>query len=952
MRNNMKALSFLLILTFVSPGSAAGNKNTSELHRELLISSVESKAMAELERLLKKNRGTALEPELHVRKANLFLRKAKSSRFFEYKKEDLGGKQLVPGRFLKTSAAQWMREAAGLFDFIEKRFPNFYDLDAVLFQNGFTRQQLEDSSGAERKYLTLIAKFPRSDYLPEAHLALGEIFYDRRKFAEAIAHYEKVLGFADARIHSMALYKLAWSHYNRQDAGAALSRLEELLSWEKNSEPESGRLLTREALGDMALFFSESRSAGEAYAYFRRHAGEDCVRYLLKLGKLYRHHGRKKNAETVLVAAIQREKMTGWLAETFAELIAMYKESSEHENGFDYLRMFGERCVPSEDAAADECEKILMPLSLKVAIEWHDRWKKRPTENGEVPRYADAAYEIYLSRKGESPEKEKIRYQRAELVFALRDYRKAGRLYAEVAEKATDLSLLHDAPYAALVSLEKAVGDGKWSERDEAEFRRLTKLYARHNPRGKYRFDLLYKQAHISLGRGETESALSAFKILGDEKIDNEKVKLAQESYLDLLSELKRHGHVKTAAYEWLGGEKDPMRKKKLLAIHIEAKFAELQAEENSGDPFEVVRGYKNFARDHADHPLAEKAWWNAVVLLRKKSDFFAAAEMAAELPDRFQKSGLVIESISLAGRLYEEMGELEKTAKTLETLASMKKGKEGADGLFLAAEFHRLSGGWRNALGIYEKLLADPARQTDIFPRLLALPAIDEDVKKKKTAWLTRMRSHPSARIQAMAELEQAKTELEREDWGAAFRSAATVVGKSGVSAEEWAEARAIQARILAREYRQQSIKTTQIERIALVLSIKTEKLKKAQSAYDDVVKKARPELAAEALYEVGVLYQDYVQSLKDYPYPAGLKEEDRIALQKEFDALTLPLEDKAVETLDGARQLVEKFDIYSAVHRRIRRELRRLNFQPELPAVEMREPAILVPHWEPGVG
>src|SRR5688572_7939191 len=55
---------------------------------EVLISKNEAKAMAQLNKLLKKYKRSPLEPGLLYRKAELYVRQAKSARFFEFSRKD------------------------------------------------------------------------------------------------------------------------------------------------------------------------------------------------------------------------------------------------------------------------------------------------------------------------------------------------------------------------------------------------------------------------------------------------------------------------------------------------------------------------------------------------------------------------------------------------------------------------------------------------------------------------------------------------------------------------------------------------------------------------------------------------------------------------------------------------------------------------------------------------
>ena len=66
----------------LTPGDEKGNE-IKALKTELLVTRSETKALSELERLAKKHSGTRLEPEVKLRLAEMYMRRARTYRFFE-----------------------------------------------------------------------------------------------------------------------------------------------------------------------------------------------------------------------------------------------------------------------------------------------------------------------------------------------------------------------------------------------------------------------------------------------------------------------------------------------------------------------------------------------------------------------------------------------------------------------------------------------------------------------------------------------------------------------------------------------------------------------------------------------------------------------------------------------------------------------------------------------------
>src|SRR5690606_17478427 len=139
---------------------------------EVLISKNEAQAMQQLNKLLTKYRGTPLEPGLLYRKAELYVRQSKSARFFEFTKDDKKMLSMIPPAMKSASSVGKVKQAVDIYEQIERRYPNYSELDSVLFNNAFLRQTLNQAAQAEKIFRSLLKRFPESVLIPDTHLAL------------------------------------------------------------------------------------------------------------------------------------------------------------------------------------------------------------------------------------------------------------------------------------------------------------------------------------------------------------------------------------------------------------------------------------------------------------------------------------------------------------------------------------------------------------------------------------------------------------------------------------------------------------------------------------------------------------------------------------------------------------------------------------------------------------
>jgi hypothetical protein len=122
-------------------GDEEGNE-LKALKAELLINQTDQKALAQLNKLIKKYKGSGLEPSLYFRLAELYIRRAKSATFFEVHRDDSNAARFGPKVAKSESSRAWILKAISTYDLIESKYVQFSDMDLVLFNNAFARQSL------------------------------------------------------------------------------------------------------------------------------------------------------------------------------------------------------------------------------------------------------------------------------------------------------------------------------------------------------------------------------------------------------------------------------------------------------------------------------------------------------------------------------------------------------------------------------------------------------------------------------------------------------------------------------------------------------------------------------------------------------------------------------------------------------------------------------------------
>lgn len=956
-------------------GDESGNE-IKALKTELLVTSSEKKALAQLLRLEQKYAGSRMEPEILFRLAELYMRRARSERFFEVHRGDRQIMSFAPEEVKGASESNEIRKAIAYYDRITGQFPHFRMMDVVEFNTGYAYQQLGQDQAAEAHFRRLITDHGSSNLVPDSYLAVGEINFKAHRYQVALENFKAISKFPQSRVYPYGLYKAAWCYYDLQDATSGMTQLEEVIRFGARvaaNNWDSKLDLRKEALADLALFYSDVKSPDGAVDYFIQHSeGIDSSIYLMKLVAIYKRHGKLTEVETVLKQILVKMPESDAVPSVHEELVWNYDRTKRPTAAVAQLVEFDNYCSTHQPPVAkklkkgeqpprSECITKISETSKKLATKWHATWKKfgEPTSAGDLAMSSEKAYRLYFkTADAHDVEKPTVRYAFAELMFSRGQFREASEIYAGVegdkkAGLPVDPKVLQDSHYAAALSLEKAVGD-KWSDEDEQKFAALADRYLAQHPQGTFVLELQFKRAYIAYEKGRYDEAAPIFKKIGwahypaSEPL-NEKVAKAQDLYLDILNIKKDFKGIKEAAKELLAIYAGGNRTEQIGKIYREAYFSEIQQLEEQGDAESAIEAYKKFALENSKSELAPKAWWNASQLQFRIGDATGGANTCYQMHKLFPNSTKGKDCLTKAATTFEAMARLDLAAKVLLNLAEVDVDQQN-HWREVAADFFALSGAKDRAISMYMKL-ASTAKgdvQLALYEKSAALAKTSGD----QATLLTIEGYYSSQNIEPQASrlfVEQAEQAFEKGDMTRAFNTAKRIISRDTLPKELLARARFVQARVLEDEYRKQSVKA-RVSSVGFVLAIKTEKLEKAQKAFQSAIHYADPNISVKALSRLGDCYLDFASTVRNMTFIATLSTDDQKSFRAEIEQMAVPMEEKGVESINQALETAKKFQLRNGEIAELQIAVNKLNMKnsPMTGIIKVAGPQIYLPAFE----
>ena len=129
-------------------------------------------------------------------------------------------------------------KAEQFYTAITTDFPNYPQLDEVLYYLAYEYEQGNQNDLARSTYFKLIQTRPSSKYIPSAYLAFADLFfneglYDPSRWSVAQQAYQKVIGYPppDNSAYGYAWFKLAHVLWREGEPSKAASAFERARRW-------------------------------------------------------------------------------------------------------------------------------------------------------------------------------------------------------------------------------------------------------------------------------------------------------------------------------------------------------------------------------------------------------------------------------------------------------------------------------------------------------------------------------------------------------------------------------------------------------------------------------------------------------------------------------------------------------------------------------------------------
>ncbi|HMK73847.1 MAG TPA: tetratricopeptide repeat protein, partial [Myxococcaceae bacterium] len=319
-------------------------------------------------------------PDVMFRLAELYYERSSDDHLIAMREyEDKLKATEAPGTEPPAEPLPDFRPSIALYQKLITRFPGYKLNDAAYYLLGYCLEKQNDFENGQVAYKTLIGRYPKSKFVTEAWVRIGEYYFDAYSdpgaLAKAAEAYEKALKDDKSPLYDKALYKLGWTYYKMDRFEDAVNRFLALADYyeaQKEKGVEGGGDLRSEALQYAAISLADEKwgSLDRAKAYFAKTGARPYE------GEVYKKMGDVFFDQT-----------------RHGEAVAAYQLALSKDPLRDDAPMIQQRIVESyeRDRKLDEAFKESEKLATAYGpgTPWYEKHKRDPDFVAEVQTLAE-----------------------------------------------------------------------------------------------------------------------------------------------------------------------------------------------------------------------------------------------------------------------------------------------------------------------------------------------------------------------------------------------------------------------------------------------------------------------------------------------------------------------------------------------------------------------------------
>jgi TolA-binding protein len=866
-----------------------------------------------------------------------------------------------------------------------KNYKTFDQYDLALYVDGFMANEEGKFSESLGRFNKILAWFPKSRFVPDAHMVRAEFEFtkDSPDYENAFKEYEEVLKYKDSELYDIALFKSAWCLWRLNRTEEAAKRF--LAVFKSTSEgankgkrKEDVDELQKEALKNLVAVFveDEKNRADDMYKFLVKAGGDKFAGRIVKAlaEALYDQAQYERGIEAyklllklepmspeaykyALAVAQGDSTMERWakLREDYKWILRDYvaPDPKKHDKPSAWVRSQSGATLAASYAAVEK-------QAREDSTGLHAKAQADKSSEGEY-RGAASLYEIYLSRFNTGQQAYEVHFNLAEISFYhLEDANKAADNYMAAVRLYPKGKYSRDALYNALAALEyarykefeakKAAGKKQEESETDKKLTEAMELYIKTYPNDSEIPELLFRQGKLYYDYQVYDPAVRQWGLLLEKYPRSKYAQGAGELILDSFNKSKDYENIETWARRLKKAPAfmAPDQQKRLNTLIVQAVFKQGEQFAAVGRHEKAAAAYIRAAKEFPTEPRAAEAAVNAEVEARKYGDLETLKTAVGILIADHRGRDEAAQGAWIAANTFQEVGLFSDAADYHEVIAdNYPRFEHHKDAAFNAVLL-------RTTVGDTQKAVDDGNKFKKHYPRdesseevtFLMGKAYEKAEKWKDAASIYERYSHAaktsSGQIEALVRLATVKIKLgdERAAANALTRALDTYKQKKSQLDDSGkyfaAKARYMQGERVLAEFEAVKIEGD-VKQLKSRLKKKGELLKKAADTFLSTAEMSVAEWTTASLYQIGFTYETFTKALLNSPPPPSLSKDDQELYKQQIDEFVVPIEERALEAYESGWKKALELGIFNSWTAKMREALGRLNSELYPPLKEI---------------
>lgn len=632
--------------------------------------------------------------------------------------------------------AEEIREKAiEAYKYIVMTFPQFEEMDRILFALAFNFQQKQQNEDAKKIYTEMIQSYPESRMLADAIFNLADIFFATGDVNSASDLYRHVVdNYKSSAVYAYAVYKLGWCFYNQTDFQGALNQFIQVIDLQNEMSRKSKKKvrlsLKSEAQRDLIRVYVniEDATASGGIKLIQKYAPERFDDLAERLADLYTGTGQFDKSTTVLRKLIAKNpksyRVVGYQLR-ISENISNTHDPAEAIRSLKRLVSLWRSVQGADDADPKRVQEDRRGIERQLNA-MARRYHNQALETKSVADF-NTAIELYRTYIESFPEDEntyEMTFYYAEILYRLQKWDDAAHAYEKVLELNGTGQFTKDAAHGALLSYKTFLKDaldaesveqiGKSEEQLQADrdrkdkskrtkrkkrkdkakqeqakkprfpkreipqayqqYLKASELYRKYVQESEYLVDIQYEEARVYYVFNHFERAVPLFKSIAEGHIDHRVAVYAANLLLECynrMGDFDRLAAQVNIFVETYTPKRDAELAARLKTLNSELDFKKCTLIENQGEMLKAANCFIQYADKFSSSEIVDKALMNAAIIYDREKQMEKAIQARVKMINQVPKSPLIPKALYQIARNLQALAVYSQAAKAYEKFAS-----------------------------------------------------------------------------------------------------------------------------------------------------------------------------------------------------------------------------------------------------------------------------------------